>query len=432
MIARELHDIVAHSLSVMIVQAEGGRAAATRKPEVAAEALDTIAETGREALHEMRRIVGVLRAGPNEEPASYAPAPTLEEIPDMVARTSDRITLVVQGNPQPVSQALALTAYRVTQEALTNFLKHAGLRGDGRRDAHLLGALHHRRRGGQWARRGRPHRRRRERPARHVRAGLLHGRLAGRRTARRRSGLPCPRGDPHRGRRPQRRQRGNTTMSSDTIRVFLADDQALVRSGFRMLIDSEDDLEVTGEAPNGADTVAALLTSPADVVLMDIRMPVMDGVEATRRIVEAGIETHVLVLTTFDLDEYAFAALKAGASGFMLKDARPTDLLNAIRNVAAGDAVVAPSTTRRLLDHVVPTLSPTPGEHDPRLALLTEREREVLLEVAGGSTNAEIAKTLYMAEGTVKTHIGRLLTKLQARDRVGLVLFAYENGLAGH
>ncbi len=221
-------------------------------------------------------------------------------------------------------------------------------------------------------------------------------------------------------------------MSSDTIRVFLADDQALVRSGFRMLIDSEDDLEVTGEAPNGADTVAALLTSPADVVLMDIRMPVMDGVEATRRIVRAGLGTKVLVLTTFDLDEYAFAALKAGASGFMLKDARPTDLLNAIRNVAAGDAVVAPSTTRRLLDHVVPTLSPTPGEHDPRLALLTEREREVLLEVAGGSTNAEIAKTLYMAEGTVKTHIGRLLTKLQARDRVGLVLFAYENGLAGH
>ena len=218
---------------------------------------------------------------------------------------------------------------------------------------------------------------------------------------------------------------------SSTIRVFLADDQALVRSGFRMLIDSEDDLEVVGEAPNGADAVAALFASPADEVLMDIRMPVMDGVEATRRIADSGITTRVLVLTTFDLDEYAFAALKAGASGFMLKDARPTDLLNAIRNVAAGDAVVAPSTTRRLLDHVVPTLSPTPGEHDPRLALLTEREREVLLEVAGGSTNAEIARTLYMAEGTVKTHIGRLLTKLQARDRVGLVLFAYENGLVG-
>ena len=215
------------------------------------------------------------------------------------------------------------------------------------------------------------------------------------------------------------------------IRVFLADDQALVRSGFRMLIDSEDDLVVVGEAPDGAEALRALRADPADVVLMDVRMPVMDGVEATRRITDANLPTRVLVLTTFDLDEYAFAALKAGASGFLLKDARPADLLNAIRNVAAGDAVVAPSTTRRLLDHVVPTLSPTPGEHDPRLALLTEREREVLEQVASGATNAEIAKTLFMAEGTVKTHIGRLLTKLHARDRVGLVLFAFENGLAG-
>lgn len=215
------------------------------------------------------------------------------------------------------------------------------------------------------------------------------------------------------------------------IRVFLADDQALVRSGFRMLIDSEDDLVVVGEAPDGAEALRALRVDPADVVLMDVRMPVMDGVEATRRITDANLPTRVLVLTTFDLDEYAFAALKAGASGFLLKDARPADLLNAIRNVAAGDAVVAPSTTRRLLDHVVPTLSPSPGEHDPRLALLTEREREVLEQVASGATNAEIAKTLYMAEGTVKTHIGRLLTKLHARDRVGLVLFAFESGLAG-
>ena len=215
------------------------------------------------------------------------------------------------------------------------------------------------------------------------------------------------------------------------IRVFLADDQALVRSGFRMLIDSEDDLVVVGEAPDGAEALRALRVDPADVVLMDVRMPVMDGVEATRRITDANLPTRVLVLTTFDLDEYAFAALKAGASGFLLKDARPADLLNAIRNVAAGDAVVAPSTTHRLLDHVVPTLSPSPGEHDPRLALLTEREREVLEQVASGATNAEIAKTLYMAEGTVKTHIGRLLTKLHARDRVGLVLFAFESGLAG-
>jgi len=155
----------------------------------------------------------------------------------------------------------------------------------------------------------------------------------------------------------------------------------------------------------------------------------MDGVEATRRIVAEGLPTRVLVLTTFDLDEYVFSALKAGASGFMLKDARPDELLNAIRTVAAGEAVIAPSATRRLLDHVLPTLPTSPEGVDHRLDVLTEREREVLVEIAAGATNAEIATHLYMAEGTVKTHIGRLLAKLQARDRVGLVLFAYETGL---
>ncbi|MFT4297302.1 MAG: response regulator transcription factor [Micropruina sp.] len=215
---------------------------------------------------------------------------------------------------------------------------------------------------------------------------------------------------------------------SPTIRVFLADDQALVRSGFRMLIEAEDDLAVVGEAPDGAAAVQGLLAQPADVVLMDIRMPVMDGVEATRQIIHAGLGTKVLVLTTFDVDEYVFAALKAGASGFLLKDARPADLLNAIRNVAAGEAVMAPSATRRLLDQVVPTLPTSPGA-DRRLDVLTDREREVLIEIAAGATNSEIASRLYMAEGTVKTHIGRLLSKLHCRDRVGLVLLAYETGL---
>lgn len=215
---------------------------------------------------------------------------------------------------------------------------------------------------------------------------------------------------------------------SPMIRVFLADDQALVRSGFRMLIEAEDDLAVVGEAADGAAAVQALLAQPADVVLMDIRMPVMDGVEATRQIAQAGLGTKVLVLTTFDVDEYVFAALKAGASGFLLKDARPADLLNAIRNVAAGEAVMAPSATRRLLDQVVPTLPTSPGA-DRRLDVLTEREREVLIEIAAGATNSEIAARLYMAEGTVKTHIGRLLSKLHCRDRVGLVLLAYESGV---
>lgn len=216
---------------------------------------------------------------------------------------------------------------------------------------------------------------------------------------------------------------------TDTIKVVLADDQALVRSGFRMLIDSEDDMDVVGEASNGREAIDLLTTRPVDVILMDIRMPGMDGVEATRRIVDQQLPARVLVLTTFDLDEYVFAALKAGASGFLLKDARPVDLLNAIRNVAAGEAVMAPSATKRLLDHIVPTLPDAPGVQDDRLSVLTDREREVLIEVAKGATNHEIGARLYMAEGTVKTHIGRLLSKLHSRDRVGLVLFAYEVGL---
>lgn len=215
----------------------------------------------------------------------------------------------------------------------------------------------------------------------------------------------------------------------EPIRVLLVDDQSLVRSGFRMLIEAEDDMEVVGEASNGAEALDVLRHTPVDVALMDIRMPVMDGVETTRRIAASPLDTKVMILTTFDLDEYVYAGLKAGASGFLLKDARPTELLSAIRNVAAGDAVVAPSATKRLLDHVVPTLPDDPREADERLSVLTDREREVLVEIAKGATNSEIATNLYMAEGTVKTHIGRLLSKLEIRDRVGLVLFAHEVGL---
>ncbi len=215
----------------------------------------------------------------------------------------------------------------------------------------------------------------------------------------------------------------------EPIRVLLVDDQSLVRSGFRMLIEAEDDMEVVGEASNGAEALDVLRTTPVDVALMDIRMPVMDGVEAARRIAASPLDTKVMILTTFDLDEYVYAGLKAGASGFLLKDARPAELLSAIRSVAAGEAVVAPSATRRLLDHVVPTLPENPKQSEERLSVLTDREKEVLVEIAKGATNAEIAQSLYMAEGTVKTHIGRLLAKLHCRDRVGLVLFAREVGL---
>lgn len=222
-------------------------------------------------------------------------------------------------------------------------------------------------------------------------------------------------------------------MSDQQIRVFLVDDQMLVRTGFRMLIDAQDDMTVIGEAPDGSQAVAALAPGkPAcgtDVVLMDIRMPVMDGVEATRRIVAAAGSDgpKVLVLTTFDIDEYVFSALRVGASGFLLKDARPEELLGAIRAVAGGDAVVAPSATKRLIAAVVHALPSDVA--DDRLAVLTAREREVLQHVAAGRTNSEIAEELFMAEATVKTHIGHLLAKLLIRDRVGLVVLAYETGM---
>lgn len=209
------------------------------------------------------------------------------------------------------------------------------------------------------------------------------------------------------------------------IRVFLVDDQALVRAGFRMLIDAQPDMQVVGEAEDGLQAVESLSVTATDVALMDVRMPRLSGVAATKQVVAAG-GPRVLVLTTFDLDEYVFAAIKAGASGFLLKDARPEELLTAIRSVASGDAVVAPSATKRLLAAVAHGL---PSVDDPRLASLTGREREVLLQVAAGRTNAEIGQELFMAEATVKTHVGRLLAKLSLRDRVQLVVFAYETGL---
>ena len=221
---------------------------------------------------------------------------------------------------------------------------------------------------------------------------------------------------------------------TDPIRLILADDQELVRLGFRMVLDAQPDMSVVTEVGNGADAVrAAAAPAGCDVVLMDIRMPIMDGVEATRRIVASGSDAKVLVLTTFDLDDYVFAALRAGAAGFLLKDAGPGDLLSAVRAVHGGDSVVAPSATRRLLERFVPDL-PAGGEGDgpgpdQRLAVLTDREREVLTSVGRGLNNSEIAAELYLAEATVKTHIGRILAKLMLRDRVQMVVLAYETGL---
>jgi len=215
--------------------------------------------------------------------------------------------------------------------------------------------------------------------------------------------------------------------------VLLVDDQALIRMGFRLILDGSPDLQVVGEAGDGRTAVDQVSALRPDVVLMDVRMPGIDGIEATRRIVVAHPEVRVLVLTTFDLDEYAFAALRAGASGFLLKDASPVELASAVRTVAAGDSVVSPRVTRRLLELFARALPADTARSndvgDPRLAALTPRETEVLRCAADGLSNAEIAARLFLSETTVKTHIGRLLAKLGVRDRVQAVVLAYETGL---
>jgi DNA-binding NarL/FixJ family response regulator len=243
------------------------------------------------------------------------------------------------------------------------------------------------------------------------------------------------------------------------IRIVLVDDQELLRTGFRMILDAQQDMTVVGEAADGLAALELLDKCVADVVLMDVRMPKLDGVEATRRLLSGGGEgrgktggvggggpsgaaraagsagsagdgvPRVLILTTFDLDEYAFAAIKAGASGFLLKDVPPEELLFAIRSVHSGDAVVAPSMTRRLIDRFAPLFPAGQDQAPPGLDGLTSREREVLVHVAQGLSNSEIAQRLYVSEATVKTHVGRVLAKLGLRDRVQAVVLAYESGL---
>jgi len=215
------------------------------------------------------------------------------------------------------------------------------------------------------------------------------------------------------------------------IRVAIVDDQQLVRAGFGMLVESQPDMVVVSEAGDGVEALARLVAEPVDVVLMDVRMPKQNGVETTRALIETLGDSapKVIVLTTFDIDEYAFAAVKAGASGFLLKDVPPHDLLEAIRAVHGGDAVIAPSTTRRLIAHFAALLPDDNRPPSAALTELTEREHEVLLEVAQGKSNAEIAASMFLAEATVKTHVGRILMKTGLRDRVQLVVLAYESGV---
>jgi DNA-binding NarL/FixJ family response regulator len=213
------------------------------------------------------------------------------------------------------------------------------------------------------------------------------------------------------------------------IRILLVDDQALVRAGFRMILDAEPEMEVVGEAGDGREAIDQVRVLSPDIVLMDIRMPELDGLEATRRILQSGDEApKILMLTTFDLDEYVYEALRAGASGFLLKDTPPEQLVSAIQVISQGDALLSPTITRRVISEFVKGTGPKPQAHFPRLDDLTAREHEVLMLIARGLSNAEIAKTLFVSETTVKTHVARILMKLNLRDRVQAVVLAYESG----
>ncbi len=418
-IAREMHDIVAHNLSVMIALADGASYAIESSPARSAKATEQISATGRDALLEMRRLLGILRDEPS--PQLLAPQPGLGELEQLVERIRTAgvpVELAIEGDPRRLSEGIQLTIFRVAQEALTNTLKHAtrpteaSLRvrcGPDRveLEATDTGAPS---RGAPGE--GRGLRGMRER-------ALAYG------------------GNLHTGPRAEGGWRVHASASQpgspmSSIRILLADDQELMRMGFRMVIESQPDLLIVGEAVDGHQAIEAVAECSPDIVLMDVRMPELDGNDATRRIIEPGSATRIIVLTTFDADEYAYAALRAGASGFLLKDAQPAELLAAIRAVASGDAVIAPSVTRRLLSLFVQHL-PDPSSAEPvsppSLELLTPREREVLIEVARSHSNAEIAERLVLSEATVKTHVGRILAKLSLRDRVQIVVFAYENRL---
>jgi DNA-binding NarL/FixJ family response regulator len=421
-IAREMHDIVAHSLAVIVRLAEGGAFVAGKSPDQAGRSLRTIAHTGRGALADMRGLLGVLRDpradadganGATFGGALNAPQPTLADLTRLVASVRDTgidAELTESGEAFALSVATELAVYRLAQEGLTNAVGP-------RRGRTHLGAH----------RADRPGRRRRPRFGR---AGPGFGdRAAGAARSDRRCGRDVQRRPARAGvPRPGSLRPAGSGNPPVTIRVALVDDQELIRTGLAMVIDACDDLAVVVQASDGAEAFERLATTAVDVVLMDVQMPRVNGVDATALITARAGAPKVIVLTTFDLDEYAYAALRAGASGFLLKDAAAADVLAAIRAVHSGDAVIAPSTTRRMLEHLA-AAEPRASSDDEALSVLTDREREVLVEIANGHANAEIARRLYLSQATVKTHVGRILAKLGLRDRVHAVIFAYDHGL---
>ena len=425
-IARELHDVIAHNLSVIVVQADGGAYAFDAAPEQSRQALVEIGRTGRQALSEMSSLLGVLRT--DREAAPLTPQPAVAEIAQLVIQAREagmNVSQTVLGPVRPLPGGLSLAAYRIVQEALTNVRKHAGpgaaaevtLRygrdellvrvadnGCGAAGLPRYGTSLRGTRAGRDARTGGAVRR-------HDPGGTAPRRFRGDR--------PLP---PRPRRTPEPPVRGAHEHPGPLVTTRPWSGPGSPWSSAASQI---------SRGGRGADGAAAIgWPRGPDVMVMDVRMPGLDGVAATREICQAGERPRVLILTTFDLDEYAFAALRAGASGFLLKSAPPEELLYAIRSVHNGDSVVAPSTTRRLIGRFMPHLPAPGGLPDQQgLAELTVREREVLAQVGSGLSNAEIAALLHISEATVKTHVGHIMAKLSLRDRIQAVVYAYETGL---
>ncbi len=417
-IAREMHDSVAHHLTVIVALSDGALRAVTRSPGEAADAIRDVSGTARQALTETRRLLGVLRADAGQ---LRHPLPGLADLDDLLGRVRAAglpVRYERSGTSGDVPPAIQLAVFRLVQEALTNTMKHAGpgasaavrvqlAAAEVRVDVEDDGA------------------------GRSSQAGATGGGLLG---MRERIGVFG--GDLEFGPRRPRGWRVTARLDLDPasgamITVLLVDDHSLIRKGFRLILDAEPDIEVAGEASDGTMAVSMASALRPDVVLMDVRMPGRDGIEATRDIAAAGLLSKVLILTTFDLDDYVYAGLRAGASGFLLKDTQPDDLVSAIRTVASGDAVLAPGATKRLIRKFTAQQPQQPAAEraEQIRRALTGRELDVFALIAAGMSNGEIAARLHLSAGTVKVHVGRILAKLGLRDRIQAVVLAYESAL---
>jgi DNA-binding NarL/FixJ family response regulator len=413
-IARELHDVIAHGVSVMGVQCAAARVVLDHDPDNAKQILLAVESQARESIGELQRLLSVLRAA-DDGTVDRRPQPGLGDLSplfDTMRGAGLKVTLTVRGEARHLPPGADLTAYRIVQEALTNTPQ--ACRTGRRHRQSVLGARRapHRSRQPRTARRGKfaP----RSRAARHARTHRPLRRFIGRRRPAVRRGH---------GQRQSAPRRGEQSMTT----VLLADDQDMVRGGFRLILSAANPaITVIGEARDGAEAVSLARSLNPDVVIMGIRMPGVDGIEATRRIVRAGLPARVLVLTTFDADEHIIDAFRAGASGFLLKNAPVDQLAGAVHAVAAGDTLLSPTLTRRLIAQHISQPNPTTS---PALQRLSDRERDVLNLMARGMSNQEIGDYLIVSVGTVKTHVTRLLAKLELRDRVHAVVFAYESGL---